>query len=328
MNLETFILKCQEVINGEFEVLRIGDRFVETDYGKLRISYCHFAQNNIDAVEYTAFGIEAKFRPHVNYEGQYNYAMIIEQLSLLVASRWMERHREIDAIEMHIRELEKIRKASVTYIRHFGMRPRVDVVLDGTENLIMFTINGAGIKYLPSRTAIGDTTNRAGSPVTVRTVAEIKAVPIEGYERIMERRCGSRLMDLFASADVHYIPATEDENFGWIEVGSPLCPIMRVEPVDLSNNIIEHLREHPKLGGLHITVANIYQWHRRNEPCKGHVQWAEVRLSSPNNSDFAIWWRLYDNCKANITQGTDETSELAVQLINAYLDPIALGLNH
>jgi hypothetical protein len=328
MNFDTFVLKCQEVINGEFDLLRIGDRYVETDYGKLRIVHSFYAPETVESVEYSAFGIEVKFRPYKDHEGNHNFAKILEQLSLLVASRWMERQREIDAIEMYVRELEKIRKAPVTYIRHYGMRPRVEVVLDGTEDLTMFSINGSGIKYLPSRAAMGDEKHKAGAAITTRSVSEIKAVPITVYEKIMERRCGSRRMDMFISEGVEYIRPEEGENFGRIQVGLPCCDIMRVEPIVLGNKIVEFLRGCSVLDDMNITVAYFDFDRRQTDPCKGHVLSAEFRLSSNTNPDFAIWFRLYDNAQLTLTCGLDETSELAGKLITGYLDPIQLGLTN
>lgn len=328
MNFETFILKCQEIIHGEFDLLRVGDHYVETDYGKLRIVHSRYAPGTVEAVEYMATGIDVRFQPYKNHEGHYNFESILEQLSLLVATRWMVRHHEIDAIEMYVRELEKIGKAPVTYIRKFGLRPHVQVVLDGTEDLILFTISGRGIKYQPSRAAMGDEKRKAGQEITVQSVAEIKAVPIEGYEKIMERRCGSRRMDMFISEDVSYIAPDEEDEFGWIQIGLPICGIMRVEPITMGNMIVDFLRGCTVLDDMNITVAYFDFDRRQTDPCKGHVLSAEFRLSSTTNPDFAIWFRLFDNCQLTLTCGLDETSELAGKLITGYLDPIQLGLTN
>lgn len=277
MNFDTFILKCQEIIHGEFEVLRTGDRYVETDHGKLRIVKGIYEPEAVDSVEYKAIGIDVKFMPYRDYEGNYNFESIIQQLTYLEATRWMARHREIDAIEMHIRELEKIGKAPVT---------------------------------------------------TVQSVSEIKAVPITGYEKIMERRCSSRRMDLFISENVLYVPPeTEDSNFGHIQVGNPRCDIMRVEPIIMGNKIVEFLRGCTVLEGLEITVAYFDFQRRKTNPCVGHVQSAEFRLSSTTNALFAVWFCLLDNAHLTMTCGEDETSTLAGKLITAYLEPIQLGLD-
>lgn len=328
MNFDTFILKCQEIIHGEFEVLRNGDRFVETEHGKLRIVQGIYAPEAVDAVEYKAVGIDVKFQPYKDHEGLHNFENIIQQLRYLEATRWMARHREIDAIEMYIRELEKIGKAPVTYIRKFGLRPTVEVVLDGTIDLCLFTISGSGIKYLPSRAAMGDATHKAGHVITTQSVSEIKAVPITGYEKIMERRCSSRRMDLFISENVLYVPPeNEDDNFGHIQVGNPRCDIMRVEPIIMGNKIVEFLRGCTVLEGLEITVAYFDFQRRKTNPCVGHVQSAEFRLSSTTNALFAVWFCLLDNAHLTMTCGEDETSTLAGKLITAYLEPIQLGLD-
>ncbi len=329
MNLETFLLSCQEMMCEEFELLRSGDRYLESDRGKLNIQMQHYSPDAlIDSVKYSAFGVIAEFQVCRDTEGKPNYETIHKQLLLLVASRWMERHREIDVIEMYIRELDKIAKAPVTYIRRYGMRPGVAVVLDGTENLALFSITGTGIRYLPSRLAMGDEKHKAGQEVTVRSVAEIKAVPIEGFEKIMERRCGSRRMDIFVSENVEYIPPVEGENFGYVQVGLPCCDIMRIEPIVMGNKIVAFLRGCTVLDGLEITVAHFDLERRQTDPCKGHVLSAEFRLSSINNPEFALWFRLHDNAKLTMTHGVDETSALAGRLVAGYLEPIQLGLTN
>lgn len=328
MNFDTFLLKCQEIIHGELEHLRTGDRYVETDHGKLRIVHSFYAPETVDSVEYKAVGIDVKFQPYKDHEGNYNFESILQQLRYLEATRWMERHREIDVIEMYIRELENIEKAPVTYIRRYGLRPHVAVVLDGTEDLTLFTISGRGIKYLPSRAAMGDVKHKAGQEIVVQSVSEIKAVPIEGYEKIMERRCGSRRMDMFVSENVSYIAPDEDDEFGWIQIGLPLCGIMRVEPIVMGNKIVEFLRGCTVLDEMNITVAYFDFERRKTDPCKGHVQSAEFRLSSTTNPNFAIWFRLLDNAHLTMTKGLDETSDLAGRLITGYLEPIQLGLTN
>lgn len=328
MNFDTFLLNCQEIIHGEFEHLRTGDRYVETDHGKLRIVHGFYAPETVESVEYKAVGIDVKFQPYKNHEGLYNFESILLQLRYLEATRWMERHNEIDVIEMHIRELEKIGKAPVTFIRRYGLRPHVAVVLDGTEDLTLFTISGRGIKYLPSRAAMGDEKHKAGAEIFAQSVSEIKAVPIQGYEKIMERRCGSRRMDMFVSENVFYIPPDEEDEFGWIQVGLAACDIMRVEPIVMGEKIVEFLRGCTVLEGMEISVVHSAFERRKADPCRGHVQSAEFRLSSTTHPKFAVWFRIRDNAHVTLTKGLDETSGLVARLIAGYMEPIQLGLTN
>lgn len=323
MNLDTFILKCQEHIHGEFDKLKCGDLYVETDRGKLRLEFSVFSKNShVDKVTYTAPGVTIELRPMRGLDGEIDYQNVAVQLAFIIIIRWERRGQEIKRIEELVAQLETIRKAEVFYKWDLGVRPRVDVILDGSE-MVLFSVFGSGIKYQPSRTALGGVYKRTGHELVAQSVAEIAAVPITEYEKLAERRCGSRRMDMFVSENVRYV-CEEDDDFGWVLIGeNRICPIKRIRPEKILCDLTQVIDDHPDFADLHLfTVGSVKTLVHTAEPMKGLIASADVTIHSKTDKDFALWFRVYDNAHVTCTCGMSDASRKAVQLIEDHMRPI------
>jgi hypothetical protein len=328
MNLETFVLKCQEHINGEFDKLACGDHYIETDRGKLRIEYSPYANDNVvDKVTFTAPGITLEMRPLRGAQGEIDYEHVLMHLAFAIITRYEARKIEIKRIEELIAQLETIRKTEVFYKWHHDLRPRVEVILDGTD-MVLFNVFGSGIKYQPSRTALGGLFRRVGHEVTAQNVADIMAVPITEYERIMERRCGSRRMDIFVSENVRYVaPEADDSDFGWIEVGdkNKFNSPKRIRPERMVSELVNTIAEHPAFADIRLRpVGGVETVIHTAEPMKGLIATAELRVKSDDDPEFALWFRVYDNAHVTCTCALNDISNQAVAIIEQHMRPIQL----
>lgn len=326
MNLETFVVKCQEHINGEFDRLKCGDDFVETDRGKLRIEYSMYGEKHVDKVTFNAPGIELNMRPLRGAGGVIDYDHVLMHLAFAIITRYEARKKEILRIEELVAQLETIRKAEVFYKWEHNLRPRVDVILEGTE-IVLFSVFGSGIKYQPSRTALGGLFRHVKHELTTQDVQEIAAVPITEYSKISERRCGRRCMDMFVSENVRY-ERGDEEDLGWIVIGDPdrICPIKRIRPEKILCDLTQAIDQHPDFADLDMFVfGNVRAEVHKTEPLKGLIESAGVTLHSKTNKDFKVWFRVYDNARVTCTCSLNDDSRKAVQIIEDYMRPLQLA---
>ena len=326
MNLETFVLKCQEHINGEFDRLQCGDDFVETDRGKLRIEYLMYGGRSVEKVTFNAPGIDLEMRPMRGAEGEIDYDHVLMHLAFAIITRYEARKKEILRIEQLIQELEKIRKAEVFYKWEYNLRPRVDVILEGSD-LVLFNVYGSGIKYQPSRTALGGVFKRSGHVLTAQSAEEIAAVPITEYDKISERRCGSRQMDMFVSENVRY--ELEDEaDLGWIVIGDAdyVCPIKRIRPEKTLCDLTLAIDDNPDFADLDLfVVGSVRAEVHKTGPLKGLIESAGVTLHSKTDKDFKLWFRVYDNARVTCTCSMHDISRKAVAIIEDRMRPLQLA---
>jgi len=219
MNFQDFKKKCEALFGQAFHFEDDSEYMqVRSHLGLVHLVPTVFGPTgHYDRVEYAVRGHVLELRPrHLAARSagpSQDFTDVFEQMEFATQIQARRHSTDLEKIEQHIAELEKIRKCAVEYKRHNGARPAVKVVLANSE-IALFEIYGDYINYEPSNKALEANgfnppeyrrgLNKAGS------VDEMMMVPITD-KNTMRSKYVPRRADLFVT-NARYVEPAGGEN--------------------------------------------------------------------------------------------------------------------